>query len=322
MKNAKIPHIEATDLESEEFSKSVFSLLSKYGAFQLRAPDLISKKRGILQRASQLFSLPESEKSQYMIDRESSYSGYSLLKNDRDYREQFHLFYGFSNPVVESDHLSYLKSPNKIPRALSGDWGIYVHEYFDAMVELAECILAPVEEYICLPGCFNVSSSSSSYSLIKMINYLPVHSDKRLGTPPHIDWSWLTIVAQDTNPGLSLKMSEGQWQDFILDEQSYLVLAGELLELSTSSQIKAVPHKVVMQEGVNERLSAPFFYSPDLNASVKVASNLQFKKSNDDDEHIHRVFDRQEVHGEFHFGASELMRKRYKRWCQRMDCCG
>ena len=249
-----------------------------------------------------------------------------MLSNERDFREQYHIFHGFESKLEDSfDRCSHLKAPNKVPEALSDSWTVSVSHYIEEMIKLSAHILKPVEEAIGLPGAFEISKNGSSYSLLKMINYLPVTKKKnalRMGAPPHIDWSWLTIVMQDGNPGLSLLMPDGTWHEFTLSSQCFLVFAGELLELSSRRRFRAQPHKVTMHEGIESRISAPFFYSPDLDSSIKLAcDSLVASRVNEPAEHIHRVFKTEEVHGDFHFGASELMRKQYFRWCEQMECC-
>lgn len=317
-----------------QFEERLRQACSGIGAFQLRAPQLVKISDSLLDRARTFFALPFDEKQDLLMDKaQGIYTGYSVLKNDRDWREQYHLLMNQGESIGKSTGKSIaryeaLKSAPLLPSSLPSEWIESVELYISTCHDLVHNLFTILTNSLDDSIDSGSSHGEHSYSLLKLINYLePSLVTERLGTPPHIDWSWLTLVTQDRAPGLMIMSCHGDWIDVSIEEDCFIVLVGELLEVATSGIYRAAPHRVILPTEVRSRLSAPFFFCPDLSSTVQVAMkarsfNPQPSFYQDEPEHIHRVFDCQEVDGDFHFGASEYNRKVLGRWCYRADCCG
>lgn len=314
-----LPRLELPESYSNEaagsFLEEVNEALTKYSAFLLSSKHCKPFSTSILSTARELFALPEWQKANFrLLKKEGSYTGYSLLKNQRDAREQFHIYAGGAVPQGD------LRAPNKIPEGLSPDGKKSLAAYFEEMHRLGAFLSARYRG----PE-FPTDAYDSSYCLLKLIKYGGIASGTGTsitGTPAHADWSWITIVSQDPVEGLQIASSDGRWQDLVTEPGDFLVLAGELLSLATREAIRPAAHRVVVPDSVTERVSAPFFYTP-LLTSVLTPSSCHAEKVAVEEfgEHIHRVFQPQEVDGEISYLAAERFRKLDNRWCHQPSCC-
>lgn len=88
---------------------------------------------------------------------------------------------------------------------------------------------------------------------ILRITYYPGHSGLEIANHPHTDINLVTLLPRATAPSLQVASDDG-WHEIGIDEESVLVLAGEMLELMGGPAAEV--HRVV---GDDERLSVSFF---------------------------------------------------------------
>lgn len=324
MKSLTLPIIEYGKLADS--SETLLKAMVESGAFLLRAPNMASSMKEMIDCSSELFSLPRETKESHMLDKDSKFTGFSNLQNDRDHREQFHLFSNFDCQYRDDSYpCSRLKYPNLVPEALSDQWKATVSSYMEEMNDIARSILDLIASENGFNDQFGASSGPLSYCLLKFINYFPNPDQlsRGTGTPPHIDWSLITIVLRQNAPGFFLKLDE--WVELGGDDASrndcFLIMVGELLEIISGGRFKAAPHKVTLPKHVKSRVSLPYFYAPDLDSTIKIGNQFDNVIGSDCDEHIHRVTKPAEISGDFHFGGTELNRKLLGRWCHDVTCC-
>jgi isopenicillin N synthase-like dioxygenase len=82
--------------------------------------------------------------------------------------------------------------------------------------------------------------------------------EDEFGIAPHVDTSFMTILAQNKVPGLSLRLPGGQWIDAPAPEGALLVNGGMLLRRWSNGRFLATPHRVINRSG-QERYAIPFF---------------------------------------------------------------
>lgn len=94
---------------------------------------------------------------------------------------------------------------------------------------------------------------------ILRITHYPGHSGLEIVNHPHTDIDLVTLLPRATVPGLQVASDDG-WHEIQIDEESIIVLAGEMLELMGGPTAEV--HRVVAD---GERLSVSFFVnaSPD-----------------------------------------------------------
>jgi len=87
----------------------------------------------------------------------------------------------------------------------------------------------------------------------------PTAPNNEFGIAPHLDTSFMTILAQNKIPGLSLRLPDGQWIDAPAPEGALLVNGGMMLRRWTDGRFLATPHRVINRSGL-ERYAIPFFF--------------------------------------------------------------
>jgi isopenicillin N synthase-like dioxygenase len=85
------------------------------------------------------------------------------------------------------------------------------------------------------------------------------------GLAPHADTSFMTILAQNKVPGLSIRLPDGRWIDAPALEGTFLVNGGMMLRRWTNHVFLATPHRVTNRSG-QERYAIPFFMDCDYDA--------------------------------------------------------
>ncbi len=86
----------------------------------------------------------------------------------------------------------------------------------------------------------------------------PMSPEDEWGLAPHADTSFMTILAQNKVPGLSLRLPDGTWVDAPAPEGAFLVNGGMMLRRWTNERFLATPHRVTNRSG-QERYAIPFF---------------------------------------------------------------
>jgi isopenicillin N synthase-like dioxygenase len=95
----------------------------------------------------------------------------------------------------------------------------------------------------------------------------PTAPDDEWGLAPHADTSFMTILAQNKVPGLSLRLPDGSWIDAPAPEGAFLVNGGMMLRRWTNHRFLATPHRVTNRSG-GERYAIPFFMDADYHAPM------------------------------------------------------
>lgn len=86
----------------------------------------------------------------------------------------------------------------------------------------------------------------------------PTAPENEFGIAPHMDTSFMTILAQNRIPGLSLMLPDGRWIDAPAPDDALLINGGMLLRRWTGHRWLATPHRVINRSG-RERYAIPFF---------------------------------------------------------------
>lgn len=93
----------------------------------------------------------------------------------------------------------------------------------------------------------------------------PTAPANEFGIAPHVDTSFMTILAQNRIPGLSLRLPDGEWVDAPAPEGALLINGGMILRRWTDQRFLATPHRVINRSG-RERYAIPFFLDADYHA--------------------------------------------------------
>ncbi|MEI6158196.1 MAG: 2-oxoglutarate and iron-dependent oxygenase domain-containing protein [Roseococcus sp.] len=93
----------------------------------------------------------------------------------------------------------------------------------------------------------------------------PTAPANEFGIAPHVDTSFMTILAQNKVPGLSLRLPDGSWLDAPAPEGALLINGGMMLRRWTDKRFLATPHRVINRSG-RERYAIPFFFDANYHA--------------------------------------------------------
>lgn len=140
----------------------------------------------------------------------------------------------------------------------------------DAFEGLALSLLPIYARALALPaGHFAPFFVDPMYTL-RMTHYPeqePTAPENEYGLAPHLDTSFMTILAQNRIPGLSLRLPSGEWIDAPAPEGALLVNGGMMLRRWTDNRFLATPHRVVNRSG-RERYAIPFFFDANYHATM------------------------------------------------------
>ncbi len=93
-----------------------------------------------------------------------------------------------------------------------------------------------------------------------MTHYPPqAPADNEFGLAPHTDTSFMTLLAPNKAPGLSVRLPSGRWIDAPPIAGAFLVNGGDMLRRWTNDRFLATPHRVINRTGAR-RYAIPFFF--------------------------------------------------------------
>src|SRR5262249_51744259 len=109
------------------------------------------------------------------------------------------------------------------------------------------------------PGYFDIPFRDLQYKLrITHYPHQETAADDEFGIAPHTDTSFLTLVAPNDVPGLSIRARNGAWIDAPAVPNAFVVNGGQLLLRWTNDQFLAPPHRAINRSG-GERYALAFF---------------------------------------------------------------
>lgn len=279
----------------------------------------------ILEQAAQLFDLNEKAKDDMHIRHFNNFRGYSVMKNERDWREQYHLGWEWKDFNYEDTMPTHyrLAGQNPYPPDLGNSFLETSQNYSACANRLGEKLLEAVANSLGLnPSQFLGQTEEPNYFLMKLICYHPIPDGQpRYGVAPHCDWSWLTILLQDDIGGLEVQSNNGDWVPVEPQDNALFVNLGELMEIFTNGRYCAAPHRVISPLGGKRRISVPAFINPPLNAWLSpFPGQVIASQAHKPNEHIHRVAEKGATVKPFLFGESEWRRKGQGKWCYNEAC--
>jgi isopenicillin N synthase-like dioxygenase len=85
-----------------------------------------------------------------------------------------------------------------------------------------------------------------------------VAAKDEFGIAPHTDTSFLTLLAPNEVPGLSIRVQDGTWIEAPAIPGAFVVNGGQLLRRWTNDCLLATPHRAINRSG-GERYALAFF---------------------------------------------------------------
>ena len=142
--------------------------------------------------------------------------------------------------------------------------------YFAAMRPLAQRMVSVIATSLGLPDDYFAADFRQPTITLRLIRY-PSHDgaeDNQFGFAPHIDTSFLTLLAQSSLPGLEVRTREGDWIRPAAIPGSFVLNTGEMLSRYSNDRYIPTPHRVINANDA-VRHAVPFFYGPGLDAVIQ-----------------------------------------------------
>jgi isopenicillin N synthase-like dioxygenase len=161
------------------------------------------------------------------------------------------------HPDVMADRR--FRSANRWPADLPG-FRETVVGYCEALERLVRQLVRLYARALDLPvRYFDEPFRDVQYKL-RMTHYpnQPTSADGEFGIAPHTDTSFLTLLAPNTVPGLSIRTQGGKWIDAPALSGAYVVNGGQMLQRWTNDVFLATPHRAINRSG-GERYALAFF---------------------------------------------------------------
>ena len=135
-----------------------------------------------------------------------------------------------------------------------------VLDYSDRMEKLVRKMVRLYARALDLPAEYFDGPFAEPQFSLRMTHY--PHQDgpveDEFGLAPHTDTSFLTLLAPNDVPGLSIRTQSGQWIDAPAIPDAYVVNGGQMLQRWTNDFFLATPHRAINRSG-GERYAIPFF---------------------------------------------------------------
>ena len=170
------------------------------------------------------------------------------------------------------------------PEAALPGWRQDAAAWYRAMLEVAGAIMGALARGLGLPEWqFDEAFRRGGISTLRLIRYperteaslagigedgwVVLRGERRALTGrPHCDSGFVTLLTQDSVPGLQARRHDGAWLDIPPVEGTLAINFGKVLERWTGGRIRATEHRVVSAN--QERCSIPFFYEPRVDAEI------------------------------------------------------
>lgn len=149
---------------------------------------------------------------------------------------------------------------NKWPNDLPGFREICL-AYAAALEKLARSLVPLYAVALDLPETYFDDAFANPMFKLRLTHYPEQDpaADNEFGLAPHTDTSFMTLLAPNKVPGLSVRLPSGRWIDAQAIEGAFLVNGGDLLRRWTNDRFLATPHRVINRSG-RERYALPFFF--------------------------------------------------------------
>ncbi|NGO64954.1 isopenicillin N synthase family oxygenase [Rhizobium daejeonense] len=265
--------------ERESFIADLRRTLHDHGFFYLTGhgvdPKLIAD---VIATSKQFFALPLEQKLEIEMVKSPHFrgynrAGYERTRGEQDWREQLDINTEGEAVKLGPDTPAWkrLFGPNQWPSALP-ELKPLLLAYQAEVTRIGIDILKAIAVALGQPeNAFAEIYEPQPSQLLKIIRYPGrevAKSDQGVGA--HKDGGFVTVLLQDTVPGLRVQTEDGVWLEAPPIPGTFVINTGELLELATNGFVRADVHDVVAPPAGVERFSVAFFLGSRYDATIPV----------------------------------------------------
>ncbi|MCX7363790.1 MAG: isopenicillin N synthase family oxygenase [Alphaproteobacteria bacterium] len=225
---------------------------------------------GVFEAVKRLHDLPVEAKARFKLDNHNT--GYLPMRGNTlrtstvqtgtrpNLNEAF-----FVKRELAPDHPDVLagrryRGLNRWPDAELPDFRPTIIAYCDTMERLVKKMVRLYARALDLPAVYFDGPFEDCQYTLRMTHY-PHQEGPALdefGLAPHTDTSFLTLLAPNDVPGLSIRSQSGKWIEAPAIADAYVVNGGQMLQRWTNDLFLATPHRAINSTG-GERYAIPFF---------------------------------------------------------------
>lgn len=278
------PFVDAEKMKDVEARKQVAQQIhhacAEVGFFYITnhgvAPELVE---GVLSMAREFFGQPVEEKEKISIYKHGVRGYQHLGENVTKQKKDWHEGIDYYKETTEEDNtrfnnkLGILLGTNPWPEQPSAFKETYQH-YISEMNKLGAAVMRAMAMGLGLDENYFVDKYiSDPFWVIRIIGYPPLatsegNQEVGISCGEHTDYGCLTILNQDSTRGaLQVQQKDGQWLNANPIPGAFVMNIGDMIELWTNGLYKATLHRVI-NTMKNYRVSVPFFYEPNFEATV------------------------------------------------------
>lgn len=280
MADVNLPILDLSELDkgpeaAAKFRDDLAAATHDVGFFYLVGTGIEPELFRRLQRtAREFFALPEADKLAIENIHSPQFRGYTrvggeLTAGKVDWREQIDI--GPERETVEGGPtFNRLTGPNLWPAA-QPELREVAEEWRAHLVTISRKLLRSWAEALGAEPTHFDDAFADEASLLKIVRYPGSDAEEpQQGVGIHKDGGVLTLLwVEPGKKGLQVER-DGEWVDAPPIDDTFIVNIGEMLEYATGGYLKATKHRVFSPKAPEDRISVPFFFSPDLHAQVPV----------------------------------------------------
>ena len=234
--------------------------------------------RTVMAEAKRFFALPLEEKLKIEMVKSPHFRGYTRVgqehtRGEPDWREQLDV--NTEAPPFEmtpdTPVWRRLQGPNQWPEALPELKPLllaFQAEVTRVGIEMLRAIAAALGQPETVFADIYEPGPSQLLKIIRYPGREVAETDQGVGA--HRDSGFVTVLLQDVVAGLRVRAEDGQWIEAPPVPGTFVINAGELLELATNGFVRAAVHAVVAPPAGVERFSVAFFLGARPDATVPV----------------------------------------------------
>ena len=239
--NVKVCDLKSITFE-EDFKSSLvntgFAVITNHGI-----EDYIIKEA---QMGWRLFYLNEPEYKAFYANKEDPNMGYMGYKKET----------AVGAKVADLKEFYHWKPNHKLPYNTEA----VTRFLFERLEEISQTLLRALDVK------YEGWCSNSDNTILRTLYYPALDFSKEpeaVRAAAHEDINLITLLIAASAPGLQVLDKEGNWHDVPHEENSIVVNAGDMLQLSSHGLYKSTTHRVINPDNSrSDRVSMPFFVHP------------------------------------------------------------
>lgn len=265
-----VPVIDIHELAGADTLAQLDEACREWGFFQVIHHGIPETAiRELFAAAHAFFALPKEDKQRIERTRENPWGFYDqeLTKNVMDWKQIFDF-----GPA--DDGAIRPQWPEQVPGFRDAAQAYYRH-----CERLAFRLLAAISTNLGMrPGYLSQDFGPDHTSFLRM-NYYPAcpaspvsaqntgQEERPLGVGPHTDAGALTLLLQDTQPGLQV-FKDGGWHTVEPRRDAIVINIGDMVQVWSNDRYRAALHRAITNTD-NARFSIPFFLNPGYQANYR-----------------------------------------------------